>query len=454
MGLYTITSNSDWETIAAMNLSRNDMIILGSDLTFTSQPSVITLPEKTVFHGGMHKITLNFDNISGLFYIFGGTIEFITTNASDKNVSDYEGLYVKFDAINEQYGDFECCASEQANLGLESGGICGSNFGKLGKKNMSEFKRCGSNVNLLGEGSGGIIGSHGKNIKLLYSCFLGALNNVNTGGLLGKNAESDVDIDICFIDLNINSNSSSAYIASLNENASNIKISQSILFGTINGTGSGGFIGKMGDNNNVTIENCYVTSNILNGGGFIGEFKIGTSNTVNIENCYQQYSISGGAGAIIGISNGGTCNIINCVVSSSQFISTGSVPVITSGNDHSTDLSTIEDGSLPMQWPNNKWQAVSGSNQYPILKEFTNPSNWNGMYDEYTDIPAMRDPIEPPSNMFKKGNRIRSKSNNMNVGTITRSQISGVSNGLIIYWADDTKRAYYGLTGIADFELL
>ena len=105
----------------------------------------------------------------------------------------------------------------------------------------------------------------------------------------------------------------------------------------------------------------------------------------------------------------------------------------------------------------NVWESVSGTGQYLILKAFTSSLVWNGMYSHYYDTPAMREPIQIPPEvpqMIKKGNRIRSKVDHMKVGSVTRTRISGVTSGIVIDWSEGVKRAYYGLTGLSQFEIL
>ena len=451
MVLYTISNTSEWETIASGGLSNGDMVVLENDITFNALPTLMTMSNGSSFNGGSFTITMNFATIQGIFIMNGGSVEYLTISGNANSLDANEGLFCNYATGGSgQWGDFTKCVATDVTIGASGGGVCGYQFGHA--TNNSAFTRCPVNATL-GQNAGGVVGAAAQNITVEKSCFEGTFSGTTAGGIVGANAGSGVSVSKSFCNAAVSTSGSGGIIAS-HADGETVSISECICFGAITGAGAGGFIGTSADSGTVNIDDCYTAGQINNSsaGGFVGTVP-GTSTgglTVTIDDCYQAGTVTSG-GSVVGSYDGsGVVNAVNTVTNGSTLEGTGTGTVASSGPASSSDLGTIDDNTVPMQWSRNKWRATMGVGEYPRLSTFTNLVIWGTGYDSYNVAPAFKSLNPINARRTTPGTRIRMKGMNSQLGMVDRVGPLGVQQGLVIMWdsgpefTSSTLRAYFG----------
>lgn len=454
--MYTVSSVSEWNTLAITSTSFNsrDMVVLIANLTFTSQPTPITLGNKVSFVGGNFKITLNYVGINGLFVMNGGIVESLEIDGGNNTLNIKEGTLVNY-AIggDNQYGTITSCKLTNCNVGADGGGFCGYNFGDV--NNSSVIEICVSTATVTGERGGGYVGSRCKNVSFSNSCYEGSLDNINTGGFTGSEAGYNstlVNFDTCFSNNVLDQDYCSGFVCNISIGGT-INIKECIFRQYITSGYCGGFVGDCGVNCVLNITDSYTIDYINNAtsGCFIGIIPDGSLNTssVTLTNCYQSGNMMNGGG-LVGYC-GGLCvvNARDCSLNTATVKSQGSNVVNQLGSYFYTDLTHINNNNLPITWKNAVWLGVAGVNEYPLLKSFKRRAVWSLVYTSYATTPSFKTKIPINVDTIRKKAKIRLGVDPAQLGELHKVRILNCDS-LVVRWmdgnefSDGTYRAYFG----------
>lgn len=154
---YTISNESEWNTVAGNTISASDTITLTSDFTFTSNPTPIILGT-ALFDGGGYTITYDVSQTTSLFSCKGGTVRSLTVNGGGATMDQYEGGVLSYDAGGfRQYGNFINIHVSNMTI-LDAGGITSYLAGDNGSSKTTYIYKCSSSVIVNGSFAGGIVG--------------------------------------------------------------------------------------------------------------------------------------------------------------------------------------------------------------------------------------------------------------------------------------------------------
>lgn len=398
--MVLIRNEQDWSNQPSI---ANENITLGNSIIFSSLPKQITLGTYT-FEGNNKTITLpSSSDMEGLFQLSGGTIQNLTVDGSNSQLSTYNAWIVTGAlTTDEQYGTIINCHvyGEISNYG--GGGIAGQYFGNSSSliQKCSAHPATGETDIITNNRCGGIVGF--KFVEgIIEHCYcsgnIGSGNNPYSAGIVGGEMLSGT-VRYCYMSGDVNANNYSGGIVGRILNGS---IENCYCTGDIGGTSSGGIVGRYDLIRTVTdqtISNCYHTGTLASEcGGIVGimdNFN-GTDVTVYLDNCYVATGTN--CGLVGDVSQFGTSNTViysNCYINGGSFVKDVS-GWTTINSDSSTSLSTITN-AIDASWNTNIWEAGT-SGALPLLRAFDNISPTNGStlnpliwtgYSIYTDEPT------------------------------------------------------------------
>lgn len=380
-----ITNTTDWEVVAATTLDSTYSVYVDSNLTFTSNPTPIQVND-AYFDGNCYTITMSgsFD-LEGLLTLHGGTIRDVVVDGGGNTLDTNAALVLNFlvGGMN-QYGTLSHCVTSNATTVGFGGGITCNWFGTSGT--TSFIRKCTSSINANGSYSGGI-GSRVSNTYIDNCYFDGTLSSVITGGMIGLVESGTVTITKCYSNMPITASESGGMVGSV-ENGDTVRLNIVQCYHLGNITMGGGMLGRTeGGSENATIHmnDNYVAADITGNfsAGIIGTLQSGT---VTINRTYVAGTIDANAAYIANTVAGGTITTHDCVFEA------GAAPAVKFGtaptqNNTSTDISDVENGSLPAAWSPTIWTAQSGAGEYATLNMFTNTSIWDGTYTSFDSSP-------------------------------------------------------------------
>lgn len=275
------------------------------------------------------------------------------------------------------------------------------------------------------EGTINLTGGTIKNLSLISDNDIS--NNVNTTGYITNTGAYGFIYD-CYTNANTYGVCTGCIVGTV---GGDLTISGCVSSGDIIGALSGGIVGYIEYESNLTIDKCYATGNLYGGsgiGGIIGTIVFSTSITINdcyyvgtnadilrnggIANLYWDNSAWTSHSTVVSINRcysiGKNATIIGseteanvdyalvnyCVAET--IVNTGTLKPGSTGN--STTLSDIEgklyepSGDASGNWDSDIWTVGNGTN-YPILNRFTT-SPWNN-YFYYKNIATFSKPVNP-----------------------------------------------------------
>ena len=346
---YTISNETEWNTIAGTSLTSDDTVKLTASFTFLSTvlpAERITINNGVTFDGQGYVLTLATGNHTGLFNVSA-------TSSTGTNI--------------QNLGVIGTNATLLANCGFIINGP---------SEIHCNIYNCYVTGDIANQNCGGIIGRIDDGALNLYRCrYSGTLNGTQTGGLIG-----------IFVDITETINIEECYSHATFSNSQYL----------------GGLVGRFGGTSNsgtINIKNCYhytsatpVASYLAGICGFVNT-GLSTAN-VNITNCYCINS------SMTYLQNGFpdddiVVNFTNVIVDGAnnyRYMEDGSGNELSRSNNNfdntGTDISVIE-GQL--SGPASLWQSTSLADtwtagtdtNYPTLDQFT-LGPWTS-YSTYTD---------------------------------------------------------------------
>lgn len=390
MTSLSVSSVSEWNTVAG-TVSAGDTVTLTSNLTFTSQPTVMPITTATIFKGSDKILTYDFASPEGVFSLSGGTIQNVTVDGDGNTLVNNSGMLL--DTTNDQYGTISGCKSTNATLGQYGGGMVGYDFGNDGE-DESTLEYCESDVTLASR-TGGMTGPSLKNVTISGCWWHGPAITFSTGSFVGgicsyTYSGATVTVTGCQVSSDISGGGTMGGIFGTVQSGT-ININECYVSGDI-GNGAGGLLGRTegGAGATVNIADCYLSGDVsgssaYGAGGLICTLNSGS--TINVERFYQAGTVSGSWGAALVRTNSGTVNANNGIyVNSTNIVESGSA---VSGTV-TTTLDDVDGTSLPSGWSTDKWTAsgTTSDSDYHRLKVFEDTSKWTG-YTSYNSAPSL-----------------------------------------------------------------
>lgn len=383
MTRYYIRTVARWETVAGQSLGNGDVIELNADLTFTSQPSVITISTGVIFDGRNHQISLNITgDINGLFSLTGGTIRNLHIDGGAGTLDISNGALVTYSSDDDSvYGTVTNCSIDDITGGINSGCLLPNNFGNSGMESV--VSRCSAmNVTIHG---GGICGASTDNVEF-NDCFCKDTTFSSGRAYLGgicKSVVGSCTFNDCYSEGTFSTNG--AYNAGILglaiTSGITVTMNRCYFIGTIQTNYQSGLIGRI-ENAIVNITDCYtsvVMNSVTYAGGMIG---LSESNTLNFTNCYTTNSTNGGYVGLDGSSDT-VATFTNTYMNSVNYFNLKDNDLTINSTNGNSTLTGIT-GVIDDNWSSSVW---SSTDTYPILDGFTDTDIWDGSYEDYNDTP-------------------------------------------------------------------
>ena len=220
----------------------------------------------------------------------------------------------------------------------------------------------------------------------------GTSSNMGLFGYVGNDTTTNVFENINLINCNISGNTSCGGLIGLNN--SNSEIKNCSVKGQVTASYTpGGLIGRVNTGNivngtivtlfNIGISNCYSTCTIKSTtintttayiGGLIG-YVAGQNNTLTIQNCYSASTISGGAirGGLIGFITAGTTSLTSCywdksINTNNAIGGDNSATIDTNTKGLTTDEAKNQTNYLNWDFTNIWLRSNSYNTGYPVLR--------------------------------------------------------------------------------------
>jgi hypothetical protein len=379
MTTHIVTDSVSWNSLS---LTSGDIINITTDITFSSEPTDISLSDITL-EGNNYKFTINVEH-SGFINIYGGTVNNLTIDSSNNSITALSGAFVKYNESNNQYGTIYNCHSKNIILSNpDTSGFLPANFGNVTTESI--INKCSvTNIEIASATGSAFTGQLVKNLNFSNSYVNCTVNTTSNCGFFIGIQSYDITLDSCYLHV-------SGTIPSGLQNSGLIGYSDTgsktfnfnktyCIFNNGSATNNGGFFGILFSNSVITATDCYFggTSSNSNFSGFI--YTVNTGCTINLYNCYSTNTV--GAGLINASGTAGAYTATNCYTNGTNIGSLSSSTI----TNCASDLTAI-DNALPASYTTN-WVtgADVGGLELPILKTFQT-STWDGTYLAYDDTP-------------------------------------------------------------------
>lgn len=364
----------------------------------TTDNNWIDLGAATI-NGNGNSITLG-SRTTGLFKFAGATFNDLTIDGGNVTLGGFESLYNASNSTitRTNYATFNKCSANNVVLSIYGGGfLC--MYATYNGTNTTTFNQCSINNITLARFGGGFCGNYSRNISF-NNCYANITIGSATecGTFIGFNGNGVNSLTCCYAVINqISGPAVGGLVGRMIGGTTTVEKCFVIVTNGMSGVYSGGLLGGMTssveNNTTITVNDCYVYSDISSlSGAFVGYHTYGVNNNININRCYHVGAMNGKSIAGWFTHASRQLNVTDCVIQSTDYNGgTGTITLLRVDTTLIGIINRLPDntsvGQSSVNGAAGNWISTWVPGPYPLLACFTDLNIWDGSYTSYDSIP-------------------------------------------------------------------